>query len=112
MPAAVALLVLAMGGGGAAKRCCEIALRAEARVAFDASRQAGGDLLEQPAIAVGIPERGEGAVAAALRIRAVHALASEQILLVGADMHVAGAVKGFADLDAAGDQIVAGGFDV
>src|ERR1700752_2414772 len=66
--AAVALLVLAMGDGGATQRGGKFSLRAEAGIALHAAGQPRGDFLEQPAIAVGIPERGVGLVAAARRI--------------------------------------------
>src|SRR3954470_24158865 len=69
--AAVALLVFAMGGGRPAERGGEIGRRGERGiVAVDASGQSCGDFLQQPAIAVGIAERGIRTVAAACRIRA------------------------------------------
>ena len=103
--AAVALLVFAMGGGRAAQRCGEIGRRGERGVvAVDAAGQSRGDFLQQPAIAVGIAERGIRTVAAALRIRAAAPDPPEQIGLVRADMHVAAGVKRFADRNAAAEQ--------
>src|ERR1700752_1010966 len=110
--AAVALLVLAMGGGSAAQRRRKFSLRAECRVALYASGQPRGDFLEQPAVAVGIPERGVGLVAAARRIEAVAADGAEQIGRVGSDVLVARGMEDLPDLDPARDQILARSLDV
>src|SRR5690348_7054046 len=97
--AAGALLVLAMGAGGAAKRGRKIGLRGKrGLVRIDAAGQARGDLLEQPAIAVGIAERGVGTVAAALGIRPLHASTSGDVGLVLAGMLAVG-MKDLADID-------------
>src|SRR6476659_10033687 len=57
--AAVALLVLAMRGRCTAQRDRELGRGGERGVAIYTPGQSCGELLEQPAIAVGIPERGE-----------------------------------------------------
>src|SRR6266576_6345357 len=63
------LLVLAVRGRRTSERGRELARRGECRVVgVDASGQSRGDLLEQPAVAVRIFERGEGAVAAVVGI--------------------------------------------
>ena len=59
-----------------------------------------GDLLQDPRVAVGIRERCSAEVRAALRVEAGDAA------LAGLD------VPDLADLDAAADQVVAGGDDV
>src|SRR5437660_11393978 len=100
VPAAVPLLVLAVRGGRAPQRARKIGRRGECRVADHAAGQSCGDLLKQPAVAVGIAERGERAVAAVLGIRAANAFPPEQIRLVRAGVHVAGAMKDVADLNA------------
>jgi len=69
------------------------------------------DLLEQPAVAVRITERGERAVAAVLRIGTADPDTSEQIGFVRAGVRAA-AVERLADLDAATDQLFAGGLEV
>ena len=83
-----------------------------AAVAIDTSGQSRGDFLQQPAIAVGIAERGIRTVAAAFRIRAAQPDPPKQIRLVRANVHVAAGVKRFADRNAAAEQRVAGGLDV
>ena len=60
---------------------------------IDASGQSRSDFLEQPAIAVGIAERGERAIARAAGIGARHAASSEQIGFVRSAIDVAGAVE-------------------
>src|SRR5262245_28118151 len=63
------LLVLAMGGRRTTERAREVSRRGERRVVrVDPSGQSYGDLLEQPAVAVRVSERGERDVAAAFRI--------------------------------------------
>jgi hypothetical protein len=70
------------------------------------------DFLEQPAIAVRIFERGERAVAAMRGIRTADPGPSKQVGLVRASVHAARAVKRLADLDAAIEQLFAGGLDI
>ena len=81
------------------------------RRGVDATGQPGRDLLEQPAVAVRITERGERAVAAMLGIRTADPDPPKQIGLVRAGVHAV-AVEHFADLDAAIEQLFAGGLDV
>src|SRR5206468_1118072 len=108
--AAVPLLVFAMGGGRAAQRAREIGRRGErGAVAVDAAGQSSRDFLQQPAIAVGIAERGIRTVAAAFRIRAAQPDPSKQIRLVLANVHVAAGVERFTDYNAATEQRVARG---
>src|SRR5271155_1057247 len=64
-----AFLVLAVGGLGTPKRARQVACGAErSRRGIDAPWKPGGDLLQQPAVAIGIAERGERAVAATIGI--------------------------------------------
>src|SRR5712675_1410207 len=101
VPAAVPLLVLAVRCRRAPERACEVGRRGECRVPLHASGQTPGDLLEQPAIAVGIAERGERAIAAMFGICAADPDPPEQIGLVRAGVDAAGVVERLADLDAA-----------
>src|SRR5882672_397129 len=78
----------------------------------DATRQPRGDFLEQPAVAVWIAERSERPVAAMLGIRTADPDPSKQVGLVRARVHASGVVEHFADLDAAIEQLFAGGLDV
>ena len=83
-----ALLVLAVGGRGAPKRARQIVRRREGRRrGVDATGQPRGDLLEQPAVAVRITERGERAVAAMLGIRTADPEPPKQVGLVRAGVH-------------------------
>ena len=82
------------------------------RVSLDTSRQSLRDLLEQPAVAVRIIERGERTVAVVLGIRAMEPNPAKQIRLVGSGVRVGRAMERFADLDTATNQIVASGVDV
>ena len=102
-----------MGGRGAPKRACQIVRRREGRRrGVDATGQSRRDLLEQPAVAVRITERGERAVAAMLGIRTADPEPPKQVGLVRAGVHAAAVVENLADLDAASEQFVAGGGDV
>ena len=78
----------------------------------DAPGKPRRDLLEQPAVAVRIAERGERAVAAMLGIRTVDPAPPKQVGLVLASVHAAGVVEHLADLDAATKQFFACGLDV
>src|SRR5882724_11916521 len=111
--AAGPFLVLAVRGCRTSERGRELSRRGEGRVVgVHPSGQSRGDLLKQPAVAVRIFERGERAVAAVLGIRTANPDPPKQIGLVRADVRVAGAVEHLADLDAATEQLVAGGLDV
>src|SRR5580704_18602878 len=106
-------LVLSVGGRGAPKRARQIVRRREGRRrGVNATGQPRRDLLEQPAVAVRITERGERAVAAMLGIRTGDPEPPKQVGLVRAGVHAAGVVENLADLDAASEQLVAGGGDV
>ena len=95
-----ALLVLAVGGLRAPHRVRQVAGGAErSRGGVDAPGKPGRDLLQQPAVAVGIAERGEREVAAMLGIRT-------------ADRAVRAEVEDLAHLDAGRDELVPGGLDV
>ena len=61
-----ARLVLAVRGRRAPQRLGQVGRGGVRRVAGDAAGQAGRDLLQQPAVAVRVAERGEGAVARVL----------------------------------------------
>src|SRR4051812_26563856 len=66
-----------------------------------------GDLLEQPGVAVGVAERGEGRVAPALRVGAGDTRPLPRVV-----EHPARVVEGVADVDAALDELAAGPCDV
>ena len=96
-----------------AERARQIIRRREGRRrGVNATGQPRRDLLEQPAVAVRIIERGERAVAAKLRIRTADPEPPKQVGLVLTGVNPAGVVENLADLDAAGEQLVAGGSDV
>ena len=104
--------MLAVGGRGALQRLREVARRRVRRVSGDTSGKPRRDLLEQPAVAVRIIERSEGAIAAILGIRAADPEPAKQVGLVRARVHDAGVVEHFTDLDAATEKLVADGLDV
>src|SRR5919112_5345522 len=106
------LLVLAVRSRCATERGRESSSRSEGRACLHAPREALGDFLEQPAIAVRIAERGVRAVAAMLGIRTADSNTPEQVGLVRASVHVAGAVERLADLHAATEQLLASSLDV
>ena len=100
-----ALLVLAVGGLRTPKRARQVACGRERSLAgVDAPGKPGRDLLQQPAIAVGVAERGEGAVGGDSRWLAIRS----QLELD----RPASAWNIVADLDAAGDELVARSLDV
>jgi len=81
--AAGALFVLAVSGRCAAHRVGQIAGRRESRCrGIDATGQPRRELLEQPAVAIRIFERGERAVAAVLGIRAADSDPAKQVGVV------------------------------
>src|SRR5215213_5716722 len=95
-----ALLMLSVRRLCTPERARQIACGAEgSRGRINAPRQPGRDLLQQPAIAVRVAERGERAVRAAFRIRTT-------------DWAVQSEVEDLAHLDAGGDQSVAGSLNV
>src|SRR5260221_11498646 len=101
-----------MCGRSTPERSGEIRRRGECRaVRIHTSGQSRGDFLQQPAVAVGIPKRGVGAVAATVRIRAADPVSPRQIGLVGAGVFVADGEEDFADEGAAATSIVTVGFD-
>src|SRR5688572_50390 len=105
--------MLAMCRRRTSERGGELGRRGECRVIrIYASRQSHGDLLEQPAVAVGIAERGERAVAAILGIWAADAEPPKKVGVVRAVVHAAAVVEHLADRDAATEQLVAGGLYV
>src|ERR1700724_3595463 len=107
------LLVLAVRGRRASERGRKLDRRGEGRaVRVHASGQSYDDLLEQPAVAVRIAERGERAVAAMLRVQTANPAPPKEVRLVRASVNAVGVVEHFADLYAATDQFVAGGLDV
>src|SRR6478609_79752 len=83
--ATVPLLVFAVGGGCAAERGGEVGRGGERRaVGGHASGQSRGDFLQQPAVAVGIAERGKRTIGAMLGVRSANSDPPEQIGLVRA----------------------------
>src|SRR5215212_8184275 len=106
------LFVFAVSGRCSAERPCELRRSGEGRgLGVHATGQARGDLLEEPAVAVRILERGERAVAPRLWIRTADPVPSKQIGLVRAT-DVCPNVEWLAHLDAATEQIIAGRLDV
>src|ERR1700685_4787425 len=76
------LLVFAVRGFGATQRAGQIRHRGKSRGRrIDPTGQPRGNLLEQPAVAIRLAERGERTVAAILRVRTADADAPEQIRL-------------------------------
>ncbi len=71
-----------------------------------APREPRREFLEQPGVAVGVAERGPRLVGLALRVRAAHARRG------AGEVEPAGAVEHLGHVDAAGDQVGAGRFDV
>ena len=94
--AAGALLVFAVGRRRAPKRTCHVACRRVGRVAGDTPGQPRRDLLEQPAVAIRILERGERAVAAMLGIRPADPDLPKQVRFVRASVHTASVVDPIA----------------
>ena len=72
----------------------------------DAAGQPRRDLLEQPAVAVRIVERGERAVAAMFGIRTADPDPPKQVGFVRASVHAVCVVEHFADFDAATEQLL------
>jgi hypothetical protein len=108
-----ALFVLSVGSFCTAKRARKIVRRCKGRRrGVDATGHPRCDLLEQPAVAIRIMERGERAVAAMVGIRTADADPPKQVWLVRASVHTGGVVEHLADLDAATKQLFAGGLDV
>src|SRR5579871_4220972 len=98
IPFAEELFVFAVGGFGAAKRTGQVLDgRERRRRRVDAARQTCGDLLEQPAVAVGIMERGTRAVTAMIGIGTADAPLAKQVRLVVAGVHAAFGVENLAD---------------
>src|SRR5206468_10204746 len=72
-----------------------------------AAGKACRDLLEQPAVSVWILKRGKREVGTTFRVAPRHAR-----VLHGVVEGAAGVVEDLADVDAASDQVLAGGVDV
>ena len=106
----VRCLVLAVRGRRAAQRRRELARRSERRRrGVDPPGQPAGDLLDQPAVPVGIVERRERAVALTVGIRA-----GDASFLAGVTEPSArrSFVEHLTDLDTVRKQHVAGGLEV
>src|SRR4051794_9694388 len=101
-----------MRGRRTAERGRELRRRGEGRIVHvHAPRQTCGDLLQQPAVAVGIVERGVRAVAAVVGIRTANPEPPKQVWLVSASVHLASVVEHLANPDAATEQLVARDLD-
>src|SRR5271167_1365521 len=110
---AESLLMLSVGSLRTPKRARQVACGAErSRSRVDAPRKPGRDLLQQPAVAVGITERGERAIAAMFGIRTADPKPSKQVGPIRPSVHAGGIVEDIADLDTATEQFAAGGLDV
>src|SRR5664279_2112657 len=100
----------ANGLAGAVRGPRQIVRRREGRRSrVDTAGQPRGDLLEQPAVAVRVAERGEGAVARAIGRRAADATVRAGELEPSASLPF---VEHLADLDTARHQLVAGYLDI
>ena len=105
-----ALLVLAVGGRRTPKRARQVRRGCECRLGgVDPAGQPGRDLLQQPAVAVRVAERGEGAVAGVIGRGAADATARAVGLELSARRP---GVEHLADLDTAGGELVARSLDV
>ncbi len=105
-----ALLVFAVGGRSAPHRVGQVTCGAErSHGGVDTPGQTGRDFLKQPAVAVGIGERDERAVAGLPGCRAADAAVCAVLMEPGAGRSF---VKHLAGLDAAGDELGACSFDV
>src|SRR5437016_6070918 len=72
-----------------------------------AAGKARRDLLEQPAVPVWVLKRGKREVGTTLRVAPANARVLHSVI-----ERAAGVVEYLADVDAAGDQVLAGGVDV
>src|SRR4051794_41671239 len=104
--------MFAMRGRRTSERACKISRRTESRGSFDTARQSRRDLLEQPAVAVRIIERGERTVAVMLGIRAIEPNPAKQIRLVRSSVPVGPAIEPIADLDTPTNQTLPSGVEV
>jgi hypothetical protein len=75
---ACSLFMLAMCRCGASQRGRDLRGRVEGRISLDAAGQPRGNFLEQPAVTIGIAERGKRQIAAAPGVRAVGPNTAEQ----------------------------------
>ena len=92
------------------KRLRQVVHRSERRLrGVDAAGQPGRDLLQQPAVAVRVAERGERAVAGVFGRRSADATVRAVGLELGARRL---GVEHLADLDTAGGELVARSLDV
>src|SRR5262249_3204959 len=97
----------------APKRARQIVRRGEGRRrGVDAAGQPRCDLLEQPAVAIGIMERGERTVAAMLGVAAADPMSTKQVRFVRASVYTGRVMEHFADLYAATKQLFASSLDV
>src|SRR5580658_10390062 len=86
--------------------------RRDVQIAESTSGQARCDLLQQPAVAVGIAEGGERAVAAMLGIRTADPEPPKKVGLVRASVHAAAVVKHLGYVDAERDNLGPRSLDV
>jgi hypothetical protein len=104
-----ALLVLAVRGRGAPKCARQVVRRGKGRRRrVDATGQPLGDFLQQPAVAVGICERNEGAVAEMVGLWAADADA-DALKPAGGSFST---VKDLACIDALSDELLPRNLDV
>src|SRR5262249_33504224 len=94
-----AFFVFTVRGTGATERSGEIGHGGKGGDSgVDAASEAGGDLLQEPAVAVGVFEGGEGAVAAAVGVGPGGAVRAEEVRFIGAVGDPAFAVEGVTDV--------------
>ena len=100
-----ASLVLAVSSFRTPKRARQIAHRIEhCRRGIDSAGKAGRDFLQQPAVPVWILKRGKRAVGTTFRVAPGDARFLHSVI-----KWAAGVVEDFAQVDAAVDQVIAGG---
>src|SRR5262245_21462446 len=107
------LLVLSVGGLRPPQRARQIrGGRESSHSGVYPTGQPSRDLLQQPAVAVGITKRCERLVTAMLGIRTADPMPPEQVGLVRAGMDAAGAVEHLADLGTPAEKLLPRGLDV
>lgn len=108
VPASGALFMLAMRCARTPQRRRELCRRTECRAGrFDPSRQAFGDLLQQPAVAVRVSERRERPVAPTFWVSTLCTLAAEKVVLVFPDIDTGRVMEYFGDLHPIREQLLA-----
>jgi hypothetical protein len=104
--------VLSVSRFRTAKRARQIVRRGVCSATSHTPGQPRRNLLQQPAVAVRVTERGKRLVAAMLGVRTIDPEPPKQVRLVRASVHTAAAVEHVTDRDAATTHFVASGLDI